>query len=252
MRPIGRERHVSTADLLRFVDGEGSAAFRERVTAHLAGCAECTAAAARVRADTARLLGRLNILDDDAALAKLPATFAELSRRSSPPPVFAHWRRAAAIILFFGVGAAVARPAAAWLGRLMHTDKVSEDVTAMQPVSKTPAATPVDTMTAAYSFTPASNELRLQFADAEPDAELVVRGYDEKAASFELQSTAALPPVLILPNGVRITNGTNRGTRYELALPRNVDVLIVSIAGGSPHRIVAGSLPARINLNDGH
>ena len=75
-----------------------------------------------------------------------------------------------------------------------------------------------------------------------------MRKYDENAASFELQSTAALPPVLILPNGVRITNGANRGTRYELALPRNVDALMVSIAGGATQRIVAESLPARIPL----
>ena len=258
MIPIGPERHVRTADLLRFVDGEGNAAFRERVTAHLAGCADCTAASERLRADTARVLDRLNVLDEATAADKLPATFAELAQRGRQPRAAARaaarvvgWRRAAAIILFLGAGAAIARPAAAWLERLIDTDQASEDVTPMQPVSETPSSAPVDTMSAAYTFTPASNGLRIDFAAAEPDAELVVRAYDENAASFELQSTAALPPVLILPNGVRITNGTNRGTRYELALPRNVDVLIISIAGGATQRIVAESLPARIRLNGG-
>jgi hypothetical protein len=254
MIPIGPERHVRTADLLRFVDGEGNAAFRERVTAHLAGCARCTAASAGLRADSARVLDRLNVLDEAAAADKLPATFAELAKRRTPGRVATRvvgWRRAAAIILFVGAGAAIARPAAVWLDRLIDNDQASDDVTAVQPASETPASTPVDTMSAAYSFTPASNELRIDFAAAEPDAELVARAYDENAASFELQSTAGLPPVLILPNGVRITNGTNRGTRYELALPRNVDVLIVSIAGGATQRFVAGSLPARIRLNEG-
>jgi hypothetical protein len=255
MIPIGPERHVRTADLLRFVDGEGNAAFRERVAAHLAGCTECTAASQQLRADSARVLGRLNVLDVATAADKLPATFAELAQRGSRGHTAARvvgWRRAAAIILFLGVGAAIARPAAAWLERLIGTDEGSENVTAVQPASETPSsAAPVDTTSAAFSFTPASNELRIDFAAAEPDAELVVRAFDENTASFELQSTAALPPVLILPNGVRITNGANRGTRYELALPRNVDVLIVSIAGGAAQRIVAESLPARISLNDG-
>ena len=254
MIPIGPERHVRTADLLRFVDGEGNSAFRDRVTAHLAGCAHCTAASARLRADTARVLERLNVLDEATAVDKLPATFAELAQRRRHGRAAARvggWRRAAAIILVLGVGAAIARPAAAWLDRLIDTNQASEDVTAMQPASEIPASAPVDTTSAAYSFTPASNELRIEFAGAEPDAELVMRAYDENAASFELQSTTGLPPVLILPNGVRITNGTNRGTRYELALPRNVDLLIVSIAGGSPQRIIAGSLPARIRLKDG-
>jgi anti-sigma factor RsiW len=254
MIPNGPERHVRTADLLRFVDGEGSAAFRERVTAHLAGCADCTAASEQLRANTASVLGRLDVLDEVAAADKLPATFAELAQRGRRRPAAARvvgWRRAAGIILFVGVGAAVARPAAAWLERLLDKDQASPTVTAAQPASETPAAAPVDTTSAAYSFTPASNELRIDFAAAEPDAELLVRALDESAASFALQSTASLPPVLILPNGVRITNGANHGTRYELALPRNVDVLIVSIAGGAVQRIAAGSLPARIRLNEG-
>jgi anti-sigma factor RsiW len=254
MIPNGRERHVRTADLLRFVDGEGNAAFRKRVTAHLAGCPDCTAASERLRANTASLLGRLNVLDEATAADKLPATFAELAQRGSRGPAPSRvvgWRRAAAIILFLGAGAAIARPTAAWLDRLIDTDQTSEDVTAVQPVSETPSAPPIDTTSAAYSFTPASNELRIDFAAAEPDAELLVRAFDENATSFELQSTASLPPVLILPNGLRIMNGANRGTRYELALSPNVHVLIVSIAGGATHRIVAGSLPARIRLNEG-
>ena len=247
------EIHVRTADLLRFVDGEGNAAFRERVTAHLAGCAECSAASEQLRADTTRVLQRLNVLDEVRAADKLPATFAELAQRGSRDRTATRvpgWRRAAAIILFLGVGAAVARPAAAWLERLIDTDKAPENGTVIQPVSETPTSAPVDTTSAAYSFTPASRELRIDFADAEPDGELKVRAYDEQAASFELQSTAGLPPVLILPNGLRVTNGTNHGTRYELAVPRNVDVLIVSIAGGAAQRIVAASLPARIRLNE--
>lgn len=255
MIPIGPERHVRTADLLRFVDGEGNAAFRERVTAHLADCAECSAASERLRAHTASLLGRLTVLDEATAADKLPATFAELAQRGSHSRAAARvvgWRRAAGIILFLGVGAAVARPAAAWLERLMDTDEESEAVAAdVQPASETPSAPPVDTTSAAYSFTPASNELSIDFAAAEPDAELLVRAFEEDAASFELQSTASLPPVLILPNGVRVTNGTSRGTRYELALPRNVQVLSVSIAGGGTQRIRAGSLPARIRLDEG-
>ena len=254
MRPLGPERHVRTADLLRFVDGEGNAAFRERVTAHLAGCADCTAAAERLRADTARVLDRLNVLDETTAADKLPATFAELAQRGSRSGAAARvvgWRRAAAIILFLGAGAAIARPAAAWLDRLIDTDRrASEAVSPMQPVSETPSSAQVDTTSAAYTFTPASNGLRIDFAAAEADAELVVRAFDENAASLTLQSTAPLPPVLILPNGLRITNRTNRGTRYELALPRNVDVLIVSIAGGATQRIVADSLPAHVRLNE--
>ena len=253
MIPIGPERHVRTADLLRFVDGEGNTAFRERVTAHLASCADCTAASERLRSDTAHVLARLNVLDEATALEKLPATFAELAQRRTHARAAAHvvdWRRAAAIILFLGVGAAIARPAAAWLDRLIDNDESSKAVSVVQPASENPASAPVDTTSAEYSFTPASHELRIEFADAEPDGELVVRAYDESTASFQLQSTVGLPPVLILPNGVRITNGTNRGTRYELALPRNVDVLIVSIAGGSPQRILAGSLPARMRLTE--
>ena len=262
MIPIGPERHVRSADLLRFVDGEGNAAFRERVTAHLAGCAECTAASERLRADTARVLDRLNVLDEATAADKLPATFRELAQRGRQPQAAARaaarvvgWRRAAAIILFLGTGAAIARPAAAWLERLLNTDETSEAVasTSAQPASEAPTASAPDRYgeRRLQPSRPASNELRIDFAAAEPDGELVVRAYEENAASFELQSTAPLPPVLILPNGVRITNGTNRGTRYELALPRNVDVLIVSIAGGATQRIVAESLPARIRLNGG-
>jgi hypothetical protein len=253
MIPIGPERHVRTADLLRFVDGEGNAAFRERVAAHLAGCTDCTAASERLRADTAHVLERLHVLDEATAADKLPATFAELAQRGSRGPAAARLvggRRAAAIILFLGVGAAIARPAAAWLDRLIESQRASQAVTALPPAAQTPSSVPIDTMSAAYSFTPASNGLRIDFAAAEPDAELVVRASDEHAASFELQSTAALPPVLILPSGVRVTNATNRGTRYQLALPRNVDVLIVSIAGGVPQRIAAASLPTRVRLHE--
>lgn len=255
MRHFGPERHVRIADLLRFVDGEGNAAFRERVTAHLAGCADCAAAAERLRADTGRVLDRLKVLDETTAADKLPATFAELAQRGSHSRAAARvvgWRRAAAIILFLGAGAAIARPAAAWLERLMGARQAaSETGTAIQPASEPPAPVQVDTTSAAYTFTPASNGLRIDFAAAEPEAELVVRAYDEHAASLELESTAVLPPVLILPNGIRITNGANRGTRYKLALPRTVDVLTVSIAGSATQRIVAESLPARVRLDGG-
>src|SRR5687768_12401855 len=98
MIPIGPERHVRTADLLRFVDGEGNGAFRERVTAHLAGCADCTAAFERLRSDSAYVLGRLSVLDETTAADKLPATYAELAQRGSgsltTPRAF-QWRRAA-------------------------------------------------------------------------------------------------------------------------------------------------------------
>ena len=253
MIPMGPERHVRSADLLRFVDGEGNAAFRERVAAHLADCVACSAASEQLRTSTTSLLARLSVLDEATAADKLPATFAELALRGSHSRAAARvvgWRRAAAIILFLGAGAAIARPAAAWLDRLIDSVQSSEAVTAVQSPSETPSAPPADTMSAVYSFTPASNELRIDFAAAEPGAELLVRAFDEDASSFELQSTASLPPVLILPNGVRVTNEANRGTRYELALSRNVDALIVSIAGGAVQRIEAGSLPARIRLDE--
>jgi hypothetical protein len=263
MIPIGPEEHVRPADLLRFVDGEGTAAFLDRVTAHLAVCANCTAAFHRLQSDSAHVLNRLSVLDEVTAIDKLPPTFAELAQRRTRGRTAAGvigwrgaaarvvgWRAAAGIILFMGVGAAIARPVAAWLDQLIGTGQASENVTAIPPVAEGPALARVDTMSAAYSFTPASNELRIDFAGAEPDAELMVRAYDENGASFELQSTAALPPVLILPNAVRITNGTNRGTHYELALPRNVHVLIVTIADGAERRVLAGSLPARIRLNE--
>src|SRR5687768_11520082 len=174
MIPIGPERHVRTADLLRFVDGEGNAAFRERVAAHLAGCADCTAASEQLRADTAHVLDRLHVLDEVSAADKLPATYAELAQRGRQPRSAARaaarvvgWRRAAAIIVFVGAGAAIARPAAAWLDRLMHTDQALVAVPALQPGSETPSSARVDTTSAAYSFTSASNELRIDFAAAE-------------------------------------------------------------------------------------
>src|SRR5688500_8503608 len=189
MIPIGPERHVRTADLLRFVDGEGNAAFRERVTAHLAGCADCTAASERLRSDTAHVLARLNVLDEATAADKLPATFAELAQRGSHSRAAARvvgWRRAAAIVLFLGAGAAIARPAAAWLDRLIATGGASEAVSPLQPVSETPTSAQVDTMSAAYTCTPPSNGPRLDIAAAEPSAELLVRAYEENAASFAL------------------------------------------------------------------
>ena len=246
MTPIGPERHVRNADLLRFVDGEGNAAFRQRVADHLAICATCSAAAARLH-DTARVVRRLDVLDDATAYSKLPPTFAELAQRGSRARTV-DWRRAAAVILFLGAGAAVARPAAAWLHRLISAGKPAHAVSVTQHAAKTPAAAPIDTLSAAYSFTPSSGELRMQFANAESDAELVVHAHDQNAASLQLQSVSPLPPVLILPNAVSITNTGNHGTRYELALPRNVD-LIVSIAGHAPQRIVAGSLPVHKRLD---
>jgi hypothetical protein len=250
---LGPERHVRTADLLRFTDGEGSAPWRERVAAHLAACAECTAASERLRAGSAFVLDRLAVLDERAAEGTLPATFAELAKRggrSRDNAWVVDWRRAAAIVLFLGAGAAVARPAVGWLQRRSSTEPTAQPVATEQPTSETPASPPVDTTGAVYSFTPTSSELRIDFAAAEPDAELSVRADDGTAASFEVQSTEGLPPVLILPNGVRITNGTNRGTHYTLALSRDVAVLTVSIAGGTERHIVAESLPARIRLKE--
>ena len=254
MTPIGPERHVSTADLLCFVDGEGDAAFRERVEAHQAGCAECSATVRQLQEDSAYVLDRLAVLDDYTAADRLPATFAELAQRGGGAARDTErgfgWRRAAVIVLFLGAGIAIARPAAAWLERLIHADETPEAVTAMPPSAEAPALPAATATSAVYSFTPASNELRIDFAAAEPDAELLVHTYDGNAASFEVESTATLPPVLILPNGVRITNGTNRGTQYAITLSRDVEVLIVSIAGGAAHRIAGGSLPARIPLKE--
>lgn len=237
-----KEAHVRVADMVRYVDGEGSTRFREKIERHLDRCSDCNHQLGQLRQTSRTLDQHLALLDFSTAADVLPASLGDIRATSSRLSHAAFpWQKAAVITLLVGA-AAVASPARAriaeWLRAMTgSTAGNTEIVQAPRPAPARAAGT-----SALYRFAPADEELIIEFAAMEAAGVLLVRRTSDTSAQFEVTPGATSLPVLILPTTVRVTNEAAGSATYRLLIPDDVQRVTVRAGPRTIATLAASSL----------
>lgn len=220
--------HADEADLVRYIDGESDTAARTALETHIHVCAACSAQLEALRRDAAEIDDALRLINADLAGLQ-PATLDLPNVRAVVSP----WRspaRMAAVFALFALGIAAASPLRARIWSWISGG--DEPVIANeQPLHHpTPVASPT---TEQYRFVPENSRITIEL-DAPPSAPLRVALHDAPDVSFEVISAVADVPILVLPNGLVVQNGTGTGeSSYRLRIPPAVQTVIVRSQGRS-------------------
>lgn len=242
-----KEAHVQAADMVRYLDGEGTARFRGNVERHLARCTDCDQQVRTLRETSRALEQRFTILDVASASEVLPAALHDVVRsaRRTERGRHIHWQRAAAITLFLAAAALATTPARAWIaewwreavaGRGASTEVAAPQrphLVAEQPIAAS----------ALYRFTPTGAELTIEFAALQPAGVLLLRRTGQSSAQFEVTPGTNTLPVLILPTAVRITNEAAGQATYRLLVPGAVQRVIIRAGPRTIAALAGSSLP---------
>ena len=223
--------HLSDGDLVRLLDGEE--ALRNDVEAHLDRCAECQERLGVLRRRSERLSGLL--IASDAQVPEpdmLAARRLQKQQRSTPQRAVPAWMRAAAVVVLLLGGALLAEPVRAWVAEWFGArwaELVSS--TPPEPVQPPVVVEPVPEANTRVQFTPASDEVELNFASAQAGGEVSVEIRDVPEVTVQVQGGTA--DLLVLPGGVRVANSPGSVAQYRVEVPARVRRLRVQIGEGN-------------------
>ena len=224
--------HLSDGDLVRLLDGEE--ALRDDVEAHLARCAECQERFGVLRRRSERLSGLL--IATDAALPEpdmLAARRLRNQQRRLAQRVTPTWMRAAAVVVLLLGGAMLAEPVRAWVADWLGARWAElTSSTPPEPAQLPVVVEPVPEANTRVQFTPASEEVELNFASAQAGGAVAVEIGDVPEVTVQVQGGAA--DLLVLPGGVRIANRPESVAEYRVEVPARVQRLRVQIGEGRP------------------
>lgn len=230
--------HVADGTLMRWLDQECDAAERVDVARHLEYCDACQArlTATRHRAELV-----------SAALRRFDV-------RTAPPSQRTRWaaRAAAAAMFLAAIGATVA-PVRAWV-----VDRVtaiwSGIVEPSQVPSSTPQASPgLAPARATVTFSPAGEVFVVEVTARQADGRLIIESGDDETATAIIEGGDGSEQLVVLPNGLRVVNGSGGRASYRVRLPPRVRAVYAVIAGAPPIRFDAPTArgPRELPLHPG-
>lgn len=244
MRSPGSARHLGDADLMRYIDAEGEADERQIWDRHLDGCATCRDAAGALRADSETVARWLVAADfegaatavapaiEPARLEPLPATDDDgAPGRTARVRVWrdavgaSPWLKAAVIVLLLAAPVAAAPAVRDWLAERVGLSRT--DAPALtSAVEAHDAAAP-----AVIRFVPAPGSFAVVLDAGPAGGTLHVERSTGPEALLEVTGGGPGPTPVVAARSLRITNIAGGAVTYRLALPSQVESVLLDIDG---------------------
>ena len=221
--------HPSDSDLVRYLDSEGGTEQRKYARDHLDECPRCQQRLRLLRARSAALsdlIGQMQVPEREIAAPPVGAGMtATYPHGSSPGARSAGVLKAAAIMVLMAVPAvAMVPPVRAWI--MTQWSEFTASPAALGdsvPALPTPAGSSV-------SFVPSGKVLNV-WLEREPEPGMIwVRPLEMERVTVETAASAG-DRLFVLPNGVRIENGSDSNARYVITVPSTLDAVVVYAAG---------------------
>jgi hypothetical protein len=241
------DEHLDDGALVRLIDGEAADDERGRVEAHVEACPVCAERLGSLRRRSVNL-GVLLARGDFAVPAAPSAPVDELAARreartAAPRAPSRVWLRAAAVAaLVIGAGL-FSSPVRAWFRDLLGGPGSGASLARRAPA---PAPAPVaesPSTSARVHFTPEGEEMVVEIARGQARGALVLATGPSSTATAEVRAPAgALADVLVLPTGLRISNGPTSVAEYHVAVPATVQRVRVRIGTAPAITVPAAEL----------
>jgi hypothetical protein len=249
--------HLEDAQLLRLMDGEGTAAESSAWHAHIAACDAWAGAAARMRGDAAAVAAWLAFAGfEEDATGTSAAAAADGPRPGRRLGVRAAWRaaspllRAAAVIVLIAAPVAaipaVRQAAVALLAGARAGDSAERPAhapgTAPGPAQRTAAA--------ALRFEPAAGPFTITFEAAQAAGTLrLLRAVGREAVlRAESADPASAAGITVAAGSLHLRNAASASAGYVVELPATVSRVIVLVAGRQVAVLEADALPGGVEL----
>jgi hypothetical protein len=224
--------HLSDGELLRLVDGEGSAADRARWEAHLDSCPSCgleyRQLSGLLTAVSAEVSAIVPCLVETGVSRDLSPTGRREHRGSAGPPPRRALLRAAAALLLLVVPLLSVAPLRAWVA-----ERVREVLTTPEPPGDPTAGVPSPTAPGGeLRFAPAGPGFLVEIASHQREGALLLHlGDGDAAGTLRFVDGAGEEGTLISERGMRIENSDASTGSYSLHLPSRVEQVSVRVAG---------------------
>lgn len=217
--------HPDDGELVRLLDGVGRSYDRDRVTAHVRDCRECTTRYDQLRQRSGALAALLRTSDDidwlgvgvlDRHQSVGTRAMPRVPRRVVTTRPDAGARRAfAAVAALVLVAVIVASPLAAWVAREIRKSGADSRT----PLTTTARHVRTPTRSFSVSFQPETSE-PLFWLDAVPaGGVLEVRTVAGDSPRAELIGDGSGEELVVMPNGIRIHNDSLSKAIYRLSVP---------------------------------
>lgn len=238
--------HASDESLLRIIDDEPIEQ-KERLLAHVTGCAECASRLDAMRRSSSALTELMRATEppamSDLERERQRKAIASRLARSSRSR---QWRRiaVAAASMFVVAGVAAATPIRAWLAARHQSDSARNGSPGLA-TRAVGATAPLPSST--VSFVTTGDTLLVDIAHAQPSGVLELR-------PGRLTSTSATIVggrnewLTVMPGALLIHNGAAATATYSVELGDNVRTVRVRVNGRVIGRWSAAEVPLRLNL----
>ncbi|HUG41691.1 MAG TPA: hypothetical protein VMM12_14475 [Longimicrobiales bacterium] len=208
--------HLSDAELIRHLDGEGDATTIARREDHLRDCAACAARAHRFGQQSGTVRAWLVRADT----GHRPASIPQRRRRSVAA---APWLRAAAIVLLLAAPLTALPPVRHW---------VAERVGLADDPAEGPQAAAADArgLEPGIRFTPAPGSFTVR-VDAPAPGSTLTLGRSAGADAVLRGALEGGPAPVVSDDALRLPPSAAVGRVYDLRLPASVDAVLVVVDG---------------------
>lgn len=226
---LNETTHPSDSDLIRYMDGEGGVDQRQRARSHLGECPSCEQRLSLLRARSAALsdlVDHMQVPEREVALPPLATgTAAADGRGSSSAGRYGGLLKAAVIVLLTAAPAlAIVPPVRDWIATQWS------ELTASPGAPDGSGASVTAPSRSAVSFVPSDRTLNLWLErEGGPETIRIVPAETERV-TVESVGPAG-DRLVVLPEGVRIENGSDSNARYIVTVPSALETVVVYVAG---------------------
>jgi hypothetical protein len=216
--------HLTQADLVQLLDGEGEDLARARWQGHLDQCAQCRGEADGLRADSEAVTRWLRAADFEerrpGRSASAPDAAASKPRLG---PAVGTWLKAAAVVLLVAAPAVAIPSVRGWVAeRVGLGPETAPALTGMRAAAESAPS--------AIRFVPAPAEFTLVLTSPQASGTIFLGRTEGEEAILELTEPGQAEAV-VSASSVRIENSPSATGDYALRLPRSVGSLRVDLGG---------------------
>jgi hypothetical protein len=215
--------HLTGADVVRLLDGEGEPQLRARWQHHLDQCPMCRDEVAGLRSDSDAIARWLRAADFEER--KRGAATPDAPRRHRPGSMGGAWLKAAAVVLLVAAPAVAIPSVRGWVAERVGLG--TEPGPALTEMRATAASAP-----SAIRFVPAPGEFVLLVSTTQAVGTLTLGRAEGEEAVLELAEPAQAEAV-VSAGSVRIENSPSATGGYALRLPTSVASVRIDLGGRS-------------------